>query len=40
MTKPIHIIAEAGTNHTANPDTARQLVDVAVDAGADSLKYQ
>lgn len=38
--KPVHVIAEAGTNHNANPDTACRLVDVARDAGADSVKFQ
>lgn len=36
----VHIIAEAGTNHNASPETARQLIDVAVQAGADSVKFQ
>lgn len=37
---PIHIIAEAGTNHNADPNAARRLVDVAREAGADSVKFQ
>lgn len=36
----IHIIAEAGTNHNANEQTGQQLIDVAVDAKADSVKFQ
>lgn len=40
MTQPIHIIAEAGTNHNADPTTARALVDAAAAAGADSVKFQ
>lgn len=35
-----HIIAEAGTNHGGNLDKAKELVDVAVAAGADSVKFQ
>ena len=36
----IHIIAEAGTNHGGNLETARKLVDAAVAAKADSVKFQ
>lgn len=34
------IIAEAGVNHNGSIDIARQLVDVAADAGADIIKFQ
>jgi len=34
------IIAEAGVNHNGSVDTARQLIDVAADAGADIVKFQ
>jgi len=34
------IIAEAGVNHNGNLDLARQLVDVAADAGVDVVKFQ
>ena len=34
------IIAEAGVNHNGDLDLARQLVDVAADAGADIVKFQ
>lgn len=34
------IIAEAGVNHNGDLDLARQLVDVAADAGADLVKFQ
>jgi N,N'-diacetyllegionaminate synthase len=34
------IIAEAGVNHNGSIDTSRKLVDVAVDAGADAVKFQ
>jgi N,N'-diacetyllegionaminate synthase len=34
------IIAEAGANHNRNMAMARELIDVAVDAGADAVKFQ
>jgi len=34
------VIAEAGSNHNQNFDTARQLVDAASDARADAVKFQ
>lgn len=34
------IIAEIGSNHNQNIDTAKKLIDVAVEAGADSVKFQ
>ena len=34
------IIAEAGVNHNGSLDLAKQLVDKAVDAGADYIKFQ
>lgn len=34
------IIAEAGVNHNGDPDLAKRLVDVAVAAGADAVKFQ
>ena len=34
------IIAEAGVNHNGNMDIARKLVDVAVKAGANAVKFQ
>jgi sialic acid synthase SpsE len=40
MTHKIHLIAEAGNNHNARPAIAKQLVDVAQKAGADSVKFQ
>lgn len=36
----IFIIAEAGVNHNGNIETARRLVDAAVVAGADAVKFQ
>lgn len=34
------IIAEAGVNHNGDAKTAKRLVDAAVDAGADAVKFQ
>ena len=34
------IIAEAGVNHNGDISLARQLIDVAVDVGADLVKFQ
>lgn len=34
------IIAEAGVNHNGSLELARKLVDVAVEAGADAIKFQ
>lgn len=34
------IIAEAGVNHNGSLDLARQLIDIAADAGADAVKFQ
>ncbi|GAA4408776.1 N-acetylneuraminate synthase [Nibrella viscosa] len=34
------IIAEAGVNHNGSTDLARQLIDIAADAGADIVKFQ
>jgi N,N'-diacetyllegionaminate synthase len=40
MKKPIFIIAEAGVNHNGDLSLAKQLIDVAADAGADLVKFQ
>ena len=37
---PVFIIAEAGVNHNGSIDLAKQLIDVASDAGADAVKFQ
>jgi N-acetylneuraminate synthase len=37
---PCFIIAEAGVNHNGSLDSARQLIDIAVEAGADAVKFQ
>lgn len=35
-----YIIAEAGVNHNGDINLALQLIDIAVDAGADAVKFQ
>lgn len=40
MAESIFIIAEAGVNHNGDRDLAFELVDVAVEAGADAVKFQ
>ncbi len=37
---PVFILAEIGVNHNGDMDLARQLIDAAVDAGADGVKFQ
>ena len=34
------IISEAGVNHTGDIELAKKLIDVAVDAGVDYVKFQ
>lgn len=36
----IFVIAEIGINHNGDVDIAKKLIDVAVDAGADAVKFQ
>ncbi|NQT71915.1 MAG: N-acetylneuraminate synthase family protein [Chloroflexi bacterium] len=36
----VYVIAEVGINHCGKLDRARELIDVAVDAGADAVKFQ
>lgn len=38
--QPCFIIAEAGANHNCNLDMAKELIDVAVEAGVDAVKFQ
>jgi len=37
---PIFFIAEAGVNHNGSLELGKQLIDVAVEAGADAVKFQ
>ena len=36
----VYIIAEAGVNHNGNIQIAKEMVDVAVSAGVDAIKFQ
>ncbi|NBT00520.1 MAG: N-acetylneuraminate synthase [Betaproteobacteria bacterium] len=38
--QPIFIIAEIGINHNGDIETAKKLIDVAVEAGCDAVKFQ
>ena len=40
MSNKTLIIAEAGVNHNGDISLAKQLVDVAAEAGADMVKFQ
>ena len=37
---PVFIIAEAGVNHNGDLNLAKKLVDLAVEAGVDAVKFQ
>ena len=37
---PVYVIAEIGLNHNGDVDNAKKLIDVAVDAGAQAVKFQ
>ena len=37
---PVYVIAEAGVNHNGNIDLAYKLIDIAVEADADAVKFQ
>src|SRR6185437_1167468 len=37
---PAYVIAEAGANHNRDLAIARELIDVAAEAGADAVKFQ
>lgn len=38
--EPVFVIAEIGINHNGDLDTAKKLIDVAVSAGCDAVKFQ
>jgi N-acetylneuraminate synthase len=38
--EPCYVIAEAGVNHNGDVDTAKRLVEVAANSGADAVKFQ
>jgi len=38
--EPTFVIAEAGSNHNGDIEIAKELIDVAADAGADAVKFQ
>ena len=38
--QPCYIVAEIGINHNGLLDTAKKLIDVAVDSGCDAVKFQ
>lgn len=38
--KPTFIIAEAGSNHNQKLDKAKELIDIAAEAGVDAIKFQ
>jgi N,N'-diacetyllegionaminate synthase len=40
MRSPTFIIAEAGVNHNGEIDLAKRLIDIAVEGGADAVKFQ
>jgi N,N'-diacetyllegionaminate synthase len=37
---PLFFIAEAGVNHNGSIDMGKQLIDIAVESGADAVKFQ
>lgn len=37
---PVYVIAEIGLNHNGDIDIAKKLIDVALDAGCDAVKFQ
>ncbi len=38
--QPVFVIAEVGINHNGDLETCKKLIDVAVDAGCDTVKFQ
>ena len=39
-TEPVYVIAEIGLNHNGSVELAKQLIDMAADAGAQAVKFQ
>ncbi len=37
---PVFVIAEAGVNHNGKPEIAKELIEVAIEAGANAVKFQ
>lgn len=40
LNRPVYLVAEAGSNHNRNFQWALKLIDAAVEAGADAVKFQ
>jgi N-acetylneuraminate synthase len=38
--QPVYVVAEIGINHNGDLDIARRLIDAAVEAGCDAVKFQ
>jgi sialic acid synthase SpsE len=38
--QPTYIVAEIGINHNGSVEIAQRLIDAAVEAGCDAVKYQ
>ena len=38
--KPVYVVAEAGLNHNGDINLAKQLIEKAVECGADAIKFQ
>ena len=40
INEPVYIIAEAGSNHNGDIEQAKRLIDIAVEAKVDAVKFQ
>lgn len=40
LSEKVLVIAEAGSNHNGSLDKAKELIDIAVESGADAVKFQ
>ena len=40
MRKQIYIVGEVGINHNGDMSICKELIDTAVDAGCDAVKFQ